>query len=63
MKLGSKKKYGPEIGPEIEASRRKMELLSDDDREAMMDELRSIEEDMAEGCARVFRRNRTLLTL
>eukprot|EP00873_Tetraselmis_striata_P030762 jgi/Tetstr1/451026/TSEL_038062.t1 len=42
-------KYGPEIRPEIEASRRKMELLSDDDREAMMDELRSIEEDMAEG--------------
>ena len=42
-------KYGPEIKPEIDASRGKMDGLSEDERRAMMDELKSIEEGIAEG--------------
>lgn len=40
-------KYGPEIGERIETSRRKMESLSPVEREAMMAELKDIEQQLA----------------
>lgn len=40
-------KYGPEIGERIEAGRRKMESLSPTEREAMMAELKEIEQQLA----------------
>jgi DNA-binding transcriptional MerR regulator len=39
--------YGPEIGAKIHASRRKMESLSSAEREAMMSELKDIEQALA----------------
>ncbi|MEC3863394.1 MerR family transcriptional regulator [Mesobacterium sp. TK19101] len=41
------KKYGPEIGKHIETSRRKMENLSPAERDAMMSELKDIEQQFA----------------
>jgi MerR family transcriptional regulator, thiopeptide resistance regulator len=40
-------KYGPEIGEHIETSRRKLESLSPAERDAMMSELKDIEQQLA----------------
>ncbi|UYO00596.1 MAG: MerR family transcriptional regulator [Devosia sp.] len=44
-----RKKYGPGIDDHIAVSRRKLDALSDAERSELMDELKQIENDLAEG--------------